>query len=163
MKSAARRPIAYHEAGHAVIAWHLGVRVRSLTIVPDEATLGRCHHASLIRGRYPELDGSLGAVVKMQKNIMISLAGPIAQHLYNPHSVRRYHTYADHTLAADLALQLTESEEESGALLKWLEIRTRGILRLRWALVESLGKKLLDTGTMKGTEVGQLLQETMSG
>jgi ATP-dependent Zn protease len=34
------RFVAYHEAGHAVVALALGLRVRGATIVPDDATLG---------------------------------------------------------------------------------------------------------------------------
>ena len=36
-----REVVAYHEAGHAVLARHLGIGVRELTIIPGPAYLGR--------------------------------------------------------------------------------------------------------------------------
>jgi len=35
-----RERTAYHEAGHAVVAYHLGVEVRYVTIVPDHFSRG---------------------------------------------------------------------------------------------------------------------------
>ena len=89
--------------------------------------------------------------------MMISLAGLIAQCIYNPRSVRRYHAHSKHGAAADIALYLTASDDEAGAVLKWLEVRTRGLLQLRWPLVESLAKELLARDRMKGKEVERLL------
>ena len=153
----ARTATAYHEAGHAVVAWRLGVAVRGVSIVPDEDTSGRCHHAALIRGKYPELDDSLRAVVRMQKQVMVSLAGLIAQRIHSPRSVRRYHAHTDHRAAVDVALHLTSSEEEASAFLKWLEIRTGNLLRAHWPMVDALSKELLARGSMRGKEVERLL------
>ena len=36
--------IAYHEAGHAVIAWQVKVRIKKLSIIPEEGSLGRLLH-----------------------------------------------------------------------------------------------------------------------
>jgi ATP-dependent Zn protease len=36
-----RRHIAYHEAGHAVVAWALGIRFKHVSIIPSEKDVGR--------------------------------------------------------------------------------------------------------------------------
>jgi hypothetical protein len=93
----------------------------------------------------------------MQKQVMVSLAGLIAQRIYSPGSVRNYHAHADHGTAADIALHLTSSEEEAGAFLKWLEIRTRNLLQAHWPMVDALSKELLARNTVGGREVARLL------
>lgn len=42
--------VAYHEAGHAVVAWAEGVRLHSATIVPSEGTMGSVTHGNCLRG-----------------------------------------------------------------------------------------------------------------
>jgi ATP-dependent Zn protease len=32
---------AYHEAGHAVAGWYVGIEAKNLSIVPDADSLGR--------------------------------------------------------------------------------------------------------------------------
>ncbi len=41
---------AYHEAGHAVMAWDEGIKINSISIVPDEKASGRIMHADPLRG-----------------------------------------------------------------------------------------------------------------
>jgi hypothetical protein len=153
-----RAATAFHEAGHAIVAWSLGVGVKGVSIVPDADSTGRCHHARLFRKKYPELDDSLRAAVRMQKNVMIALAGLIAKGMYRARSVRHYHAHADHATAVDIALHLTSSVEEAAALIKWLEIRTRNVLRLRWPMVERLAKELLSKDTLNGAELKRSLE-----
>jgi Peptidase family M41 len=69
-----RRSIAYHEAGHAVVAHRLGVEVEHVTIVPDHTSRGHITHGDLFcaHGR-----GSDRA--NLERAIAICLAGPLAQ------------------------------------------------------------------------------------
>ena len=60
--------IAYHEAGHAVVAFRLGYEVGKVTIVPRYGSLGR---ADITHGS-PSPD-----------DIRIDLAGPLAEDLIN--------------------------------------------------------------------------------
>ncbi len=63
---------AYHEAGHAVIAHELGFRVQSLSIVPEEDTLGRVHHVSPLRGIPLDIDGTNRAKLRAEKAVATS-------------------------------------------------------------------------------------------
>lgn len=41
------RATAFHEAGHAVAAWQLGLGIKSVTIEPGANYLGLCHFNDL--------------------------------------------------------------------------------------------------------------------
>jgi hypothetical protein len=49
---------AYNGAGHTVIAWHLRVRVRNVSVVPGDDYAARCTHARIIRRKHQEMDDS---------------------------------------------------------------------------------------------------------
>jgi ATP-dependent Zn protease len=159
-KKTTSRGDAYHEAGHAVVAWHLGVAVKSVSIVSNEDFLERRRHGSVNQRKYPEPSGSLRSVARMQEQVMIFLAGLIAQSMFSPGSGRSSQAPADRDEAGDIASHLTSSDEEREALIGWLESRTRGILRLHSDLVESLTKELLAKGSLQGVEVERLLRES---
>jgi Peptidase family M41 len=65
---------AYHEAGHAVIAFRLGHEIKKVTIVPSRRSLGR-YVCSTPRRTSPD-------------DIKIDLAGPLAEALVNPSDVQ---------------------------------------------------------------------------
>jgi len=50
MRKSKRESTAYHEAGHAVAAWSLGLKVRKATIVPADDHLELAVHDSPLRG-----------------------------------------------------------------------------------------------------------------
>lgn len=148
-----RAATAYHEAGHAFVAWSLGVAVHRITIVPSGLIAGSVQHEKIIRGKYPELDGSMRARMRMEKNILIALAGPIAQRLYKSRSCRSWHSTGDYRAASDMALLINSSGKQASAYLKWLQIRTEEILIARWPLVHALAQELLRKGEIKGKEM----------
>lgn len=159
MRLDSEKATAYHEAGHAVMAFHLGVAStrKGISIVRDDTSAGRFHHQKLLRGNSPELDDSPAARIRMEKTILISLAGPVAQKFFNPRSVRHYHGENDHQQAVDIAVHLNGGGEEATAYLKWLGLRTKRIVKLRWPLVEALAKEALARKTMTGKEVNEFL------
>jgi hypothetical protein len=100
----ALRTLAYHEAGHAVVAWVCGVRVKKVTIVPDERSLGHVVHqgfavcletdcwdwedweALMYCDREPKGTPSVKEIKRnREKEIMILMAGGIAARRYDPH------------------------------------------------------------------------------
>ena len=60
---------AYHEAGHAVAAYRLGVEVRSATILPDHYSAGYVTHGDLFCGHTLRSDRAV-----LERAIKISLA-----------------------------------------------------------------------------------------
>jgi ATP-dependent Zn protease len=154
-----RRATAYHEAGHAVMCRHEGVRLNKVTIVSDESTAGSCGHEKLIRGKYPDTDDSDRMRLKIEKRVRIALAGVIAQKLYNPRSFRNYHASADYEAAVDMALHVSGSAKQAEAWLKWLEICTRDTIQAQWSIVEGLAEALLKESTLNGEQVQRLVSE----
>ena len=81
---AAKKATAYHESGHAIMCWKLGVALKKVTIVPNTDTSRSCHYDMLVRGRCPEMDSSASTQLKMEKLAMIALAGP-THSAFTPH------------------------------------------------------------------------------
>ena len=44
------RATAYHEAGHAVMAWHEGVRINAVSVMPSPESWGMTDHANPLLG-----------------------------------------------------------------------------------------------------------------
>jgi ATP-dependent Zn protease len=162
-KTASLRATAYHEAGHAVMAWILGVKIRSATIAPErEAGIaGSVSHEKVLIGKFPEAIDSDRQRIRAEKLIMVSLAGPIAQVLYNPRSFRRYHAGFDWDRALDLSTMCTESISTTERHIEYLEARTKDHLRNpeKWKLVKKLADELLATRTVDGVRIAELCVE----
>ena len=79
---------AFHEAGHAVVAWRRGLKVHSATIVPTKDYSGMVRRGSL--GVRLDIDGSNRARLRAESAIVVCLAGPAAQRRHNPRSWRAY-------------------------------------------------------------------------
>ena len=153
----ARALTAYHEAGHAVVAWLCGVRITGITIIRTDDARGSCAHENLLRG-YSEYDGSDRMRMRIEKLVMIAMAGLTAQRFHRPRGVRYYHATSDYQMAVDLAFSVNGSSEATNAWIKWLEMRTQGMLRRNWLWVTELAKQLLRSGTLNKNEVERVLQ-----
>ena len=129
-KSKALEATAYHEAGHAVMAWFLNVRVDKVSISPERDSLGHCSHEKIVRGRNPELDDSPRSRDQKEKEILVALAGGIAQRLFNRRSWRRLHVEEDWRKAEALACHVCGSSEQVEAYLQWLEIRAKDTISI---------------------------------
>src|ERR1700756_1909637 len=76
---------AFHEAGHAFMAWRQGVPVYKATIIPGDDTLGHVRHGKvLFKGDWKDLaiGDSDRTRMRAERLIMICLAGPEAQCLH---------------------------------------------------------------------------------
>src|SRR5437867_3805113 len=70
---------AYHEAGHAVAAYFLGVRLKSVTIEPGDDSAVRTHHQDLIDKRIEYEEITDRTRLNIERTVMICLAGQEAQ------------------------------------------------------------------------------------
>jgi hypothetical protein len=151
---------AYHEAGHTLVAWLLRVKVRSATIVPDREAEsdGHIRHEGLLLGKFPEAVESDRQRIRMEKFIMVSLAGPIAQMMYNPRSFRRYHAGFDWPTALNLSMMCTRSSSTSERHLAYLEARTKDLLEAPGIreLLRILATELLARKTLNRSEIALL-------
>lgn len=121
-----RKATAYHEAGHTVVAWRLGAGPRTVTIIPRGDVQGEMTQEIIDADL--DFDGSDHIRNRIERAIMIRLAGPIAQRHFMPRSWRHWHGGPDHAMAFDLAFRVNGSQRAAKAHLKWLEIRTQDLL-----------------------------------
>src|SRR5258706_8958530 len=152
-----RTATGYHEAGHAVVCHRLGFQVNRVTIVPSATFAGQCSHENILRRINPEFDNTDRGRMRMQKTIMVCLAGQIAQCMGRARSVRSYHSHADFKLASDLSLRVNGTGPTATAYLEWLTLRTREIIKSSCPVVEALATDLLQQGTItvKKTTIDQ--------
>lgn len=153
-----REATAYHEAGHVVAAWKLGVRLRSATVIPSEGSHGTLKHDNPLRGINLEFDGSDRARLKAEKGIIIALAGPAAQRHFAPRSWRFGHGAADRECAVDLAWRLNGSGEMVAKHLAYLQARAEGLVEGSWRFVEALARALLEHGRLDQTALGKVIE-----
>lgn len=160
MTHTARRATAHHEAGHAVIALHLGMAVRRIKLRPSDGVAGVVEHQNPLKGIRLDIDNSPRANLKAEKAICICLAGPIAQRKYNARTWRHEHGEADHALAADLALSV-HGGDLATAYLTWLTAKTKAMLDLPhiWNLVGRVASDLEAKGELTADDVRRLQRE----
>jgi hypothetical protein len=102
-------------------------------------------------------DDTPRARIKIENSIIMYLAGPIAERRFKSRSFRHWHADDDHRRAVDLALRLCGHRESATAYLKWLEIRTKDLIDLRWQSVGRLAAGLLEKSTLKSDEILALI------
>lgn len=106
------RVLPFHEAGHAVAAWSVGLRVEEVSIEPKRHSLGRCRHRA-------------AGADYLSKRIVVSLAGEGAAAKIAP---GRGHlgTGRDRRVTCRCALVLTNRNKVAARLLieeKGIEVR----------------------------------------
>lgn len=154
---------AYHEAGHAVVGWRLGIglRKKGVTIAPKKGEYLGCCFAKAGVGRDIEWNASDRNSIRAEKNVQSLLAGVIAQRRYNPRSVRGNPASSDHQAAIDTLSHFAAEQREVEAWLKLLHIRTGNMLANPdiWRAVERLASALMERRTIPGKEVTEIIRE----
>jgi hypothetical protein len=148
---------AYHEAGHAVIAYMLGYRPQCVTIVPTVDTAGRIIHPNPLDGFQVNPDSSDEARLRIESLITICFAGPIAQKRYNPRSWRRVHGQWDYEKIAELGLRVCDSAEQASAFIRWREIVACDMVRANWLRIQLVAGQLLDRGNLSHTDLEAII------
>jgi hypothetical protein len=159
----ALKATAYHEAGHAVMAWIQKVRLKGASIIADKDSAGHCLHEKLLKIR----EGGLLLTPRGrdcgEKHILICLAGGVAQTQFNPQGTRRSHMQADWDEAAAVALVLNNGDGKgTGIYLEWLVHRAKNLIALRqnWLLVEAVAPELFCKTKLTGREVEALIRQS---
>lgn len=146
-----REAIAYHEAGHAVVAWRKRIAIRSVSIAREVESHGRVTFAKLGRVRPEAFDRWA------ERHIATALAGPLAQRRRMPASVRGWHGQGDFRFCTEMALRMQGSGELATAYLRWMEISTSALVDANWQHIERLAAALLDGQTIEGKDVVPIL------
>ncbi len=152
---------AYHEAGHAVVAWWLGVGIRRATIIPDKSDNSRGHvlNHSLRPSTYEGIelaDPFDTSRLRAEKRVMVSMAGEMAQRRFNPHSVRFYHASSDREYIIGVLERyaiwrdgIRDTRPHHKLLQGWTEM----ILSRLWYVVETVANALLERRTLSGKDL----------
>jgi ATP-dependent Zn protease len=145
--------VAYHEAGHAVVAYRLQAEIRYVTIVPDHWCAGHFTHNDLFCARGLGSDRA-----NLERAIQISLAGPLAQARFHRRSYRRRHGRQDYDCATGLARYLAGSAGER-EFLRYQERYTKVLVDHYWSDIERIARALLERDELSGTEVKNIIEE----
>jgi hypothetical protein len=155
---------AYHEAGHMVAAWDLGLSVAGATIVPDPEAgyLGRVRVPLEARVRYADWvdeDGYLYA------HLVAFLAGPLASEQHTgaalpPEDVQLglESLGSDHYNTADLLLSLAGPNADAQVEVGDRAQRHAEFLVLsRWERIEAVARVLIEREALDEAECRQVL------
>ena len=150
-----RRSTAFHEAGHAVMSWLLGVRFRAVTTKPDGESLGNVTMRT--RMRTEPSDQSL------ERQAQIELAGAIAQKLCTGRMTTRWGSSHDDQNAVTLAMKRCGSGESATAWLRWLSIRVRDCLSTprNLSAVKAVAEALLERETLNEDETLKIMNSAL--
>ena len=153
---------AYHEAGHAVAAHKLGVRVQSLSIVTNDDSGGRMNFAPYFSGINLEYDSLPRTQRRAENYALVCLAGPEAQKRFNPHGLRHYHAEDDYRQAVDILHYLSSGPEEVSAYFELIRIRAYAMINNStvWPVICSVAERLIDEHELSGKQVRETIAES---
>ena len=154
-----RMYVAFHEAGHAVVAHALGRRFTGVSMIPDDESYGRIRFR-LRKGFHPDVDSGWPTRKVVEEEAIISWAGMCAEAKCRRVPLDR--TFVSDIDGIGLAGYVCGTAEEEEAYIEWLRIRAKNILDQPhyWAAVQMLAMKLLQFGKMTGKEAWALIEET---
>lgn len=152
---------AYHEAGHALIAFVLRRRVCRLTIVPEGGATGTCLYGAFRGDVIADAARNRWTRFRLEREICLSLAGPVAESIRAHGRTHAAGARGDMVAAQNLAAVLARSESEMHAHVKWLWTRTRNVLHTPelWTLVCRVSDALLNAKTIRERELRTMLSD----
>lgn len=172
--------IAYHEAGHAIVALYYARGVTEISVgnpVPDESHV--CHDPPRPVGNVrvdPENLADIWplAVEEVFVECRIILGGPIAQAVYGEISVRKINLgqdgdnfvsllkYLDDVQRSVAALHNVDLSYKQGAFERLLR-ETTSVLKQRWVIVERLASELVKRRKLTGEDVVSIVYPNGTG
>lgn len=167
--------IAFHEAGHAVVAWSLGVSLKEIVITPSG---GVCNHALIVSPLLdPELMGKTDWA-KVEKKALVLLAGEAAEQVGGAMAVlagdgqlAELCSYA-HSASSESTVPGSDREElrELAQLVfgslgaeanEWIErsmAKARDIVTRHWNKIRLLSAALVNKKSLCGAEAIRIIE-----
>ena len=152
--------IAYHEAGHALVAYLLGGKVRQVTIEPEDDDGPRRGGDTQVIWRRSRLDEKQFAA----KSVQVHLAGPVAEMIYTgePYHPAFIAEWAADWQGASEAVALLHRDEakqaqhlEAAAVILHRQLQQDEM----WMALAALADLLLAHETLEWEQVEEVLQE----
>ncbi len=159
---------AYHEAGHAVVAYDQGVRVHGISVVPDEGRMGHIAIDTLLLNRLaPTFHNNKGANNRftMERHVMVLQGGHAAVRQLEPCRLDLADTIngegSDRNIAMTLVRAFAANDQEAEKYYQWLDARTEGIMGspIRWFQVRMLAEYLLELEQLGARKVREIIRE----
>jgi ATP-dependent Zn protease len=153
-----KQTVAYHEAGHSVVAHGLGYQVDDVSIVCKEAR-GRAKLPNPMHRKDPELAQHR---ILLEHTAIIALAGPIAQKRHSPRSDWRgsgsgYGEFmtqgADFQIVSRLITRVHCEGKVAETFWRYLEAQAEHLVNRNWPAIERVAQALLKHGALSGDEV----------
>ncbi len=153
--------VAHHEAGHAMIAYRLGIPVREVSIRPTESTAGWVWYQQPLAEIIRSGNTSDERRIQMERCAMVCLAGREAQMRFDFQGLQEDDYRVDLDLVIHALNNFSSCEEEVLTYERLLVIRTKWLLDqpMAWEMVTDLAKALLKNETMSGDEVNAVFDE----
>lgn len=159
---------AYHEAGHAVVAYDQGVRVHGISVVPDEGRMGHIAidtlHLNRLAVTFHNNKGARNRFT-MERHVMVLQGGHAAVRRLDSAGAELARTAqgegSDLNIAMGLVRAFATSEREAEKYYQWLDARTEGILSspMRWFQVRMLATALLEHRQLGTRKVREIVKE----
>jgi hypothetical protein len=169
------RVVAYHEAGHAVVSWSLGIPIREVKV---EFNGGYCSHALIVP---PSLDPefmSSSDWTKVKKRALILLGGEVAERVAGEiaeleGNVEMAELFRDAYSISFDSLESGADRDEFREVIKlvfgqigpesieWatkVKVETEDIVIKQWRKISSLAEALIVKRVLSGEEATQVIQ-----
>jgi hypothetical protein len=144
---------AIHEAGHAVAAYDLRVRIKYVTIAPD----GDAH---VEFGRHGMFDASLRGTDRAERHIMVRFAGQIAERKHAPRSKWRRGGWVDRAAALELLSCIDHPDQKVRDLhMKLLWRKAECLVEFRWKEIQAVADALLKHKRLDATHVAAVIDK----
>lgn len=152
---------AYHEAGHAMIAYRLGIPVGEISIQPKESATGWVWYQQPLAEIIRSDDTSDERRIQMERCAMVCLAGREAQMRFNFEELQEEDFKVDLDIVNHALNKFSSCEEEVLTYEKLLEIRTRWLFDqpMAWEMVTDLARVLLEKESLSGEEIHAVFEE----
>ena len=167
-KHTERECTAYHEAGHAVVAWVLGIDLSAVTIVAGEDFLGRAYTKRPDREAFEtDLYKHSPEYALVRADAIGDVAGKVAEELHEgtSHKWSEVPYAGDYAHFIELALRLgwgahntTGSEIDMTQAFADAEAEARDLLQTRWVAVQGVAAVLLRDGGVPGTDAVAIME-----
>ena len=156
-----KKIVAYHEAGHAVVACRLGRRPAAVSVRATGRNLGRV----VMRTRALEPD-SPRKWCRNEEVMVIALAGPLAQRRHAPRSDWRQKKHrtsprpdpgTDFDLVNKLLCRQHDGPTVRTAYDKYVRARTQELVDANWPAIERVAQALLKQESLTRQELLQVI------